>query len=549
MSRTPSVALSRDAAQLAIQNILDQFKIEIDHPEDCLKEAAQRCQEPGFNDPTLAQWQDQPFVTIDNPDSRDLDQALLIERGDFGGESGGDNNGYRVRYALADAAYYVPPGSALFDEAVKRGVTYYTPSLAAPMLPPSLSEGLVSLNPDELRRALVFDISLHENATVTSVRVVRALIVSQAKLSYASVQAFLDADANEQSHEYQQHDWAESLRLLKMLGEKLIQQALDRDVIPFNRTEASIELTETGIKLTQRARVRTEKYNEQISLLCNMQGAEILRGLSQDNDQLQAIFRAHDAPLAGRLSELRQLLSQFTDAAELSDQWRWNKDQSLADYVTSLPDSDKHHGKVLAVERQILVSNQASEYRSEPGRHHALAASSYARFSSPMREIVGIFTHKELLEALQCTASNYAVDTAELPNDNALREKIIAVANQSRQTQKQINKRIEFIALHSVLSADLELDPQPIRDGIIMGFKKDRVYVAVESIATDLKVSATDLEEHYDSSYEFSKLNAYPTEPGAPRWQLGDSVKVQTMGFDAEKNRFKIRLLPSTESM
>jgi len=516
------VDVSRDAAELAIRKTLAQFKIEIEHPEECLKEAAQRADHPGFDDPTLEQWQDQAFVTIDNPGSRDLDQALLIERNDI--------NGYRVRYALADAAFYVPPGSALFKEALKRGVTYYTPLLAAPMLPPSLSEDLVSLNPDKLRRALVFDISLGEDASITKVSVVRALIISQAKLSYASVQAFLDADTKRQPHDYQKNRWATSLKLLSELGEKLIQRALDRDVIPFNRSEAHIELTD-----------------EQISLLCNMQGAEMLKGLSQDNEELQAIFRAHDAPLAGRLNALRALLSEFTDSAGLSDQWRWHKDQSLADYVTALPDTDEHRGKVLAIERQILVCNQASEYRSEPGRHHALAASSYARFSSPMREIVGIFTHKELLETMKCPVSSYAVNTTELQNDNTLREKIITVANHSRQTQKQINKRIEFIALQSVLGADLDLDTPILRDGIIMGFKKDRIYVAVESIAVDLKVSALDLEEHHGTRYEISNLEAVPANEHAPHWRLGDSVKVSTLGFDAGKNRFKIGLSHPSE--
>ena len=533
MKLNSSVDLSREAAEAAIQKILAQFKINIEHPEECLKEAAQCAASPGFDDPALEQWQDQPFVTIDNPDSRDLDQALLIEQ---------HNNGYRVRYALADAAFYVPTGSALFEEALKRGVTYYTPMLAIPMLPTSLSEDLVSLNPDQLRRALVFDISLRDDATVMSVSVVRALITSQAKLSYASVQAFLDTDAEGLAHEYHDSAWAASLKLLCEVGEKLIQRSLNRDVIPFNRTEAQIELTDSGLKLSRRTRVRTEKYNEQISLLCNMQGAEMLKGLSQDNEELQAIFRAHDAPSAGRLSGLRSLLSDFADSADLSDQWRWRKDQSLADYVAALPDDEENRPKVLAIERQILVCNQASEYRAEPGRHHALAASSYARFSSPMREIVGIFTHKELLEAMDCQVSSYSVHPSELRNDHSLRESIIAIANHSRQTQKQISKRIEFIALRSVLGTDLELESSPARDGIIMGFKKDRIYVAVESIATDLKVSASDLEEHLGTRYELNKLAAVPENKQAPEWRLGDAVKVTTLGFDSTKNRFRIGL-------
>ena len=525
---------SRQAAEDAIHRILAQYKIQIQQPDACLREAEHREANPGFNDVALTQWQILPFVTIDNPDSRDLDQALLIEST--------DDNGFRVRYALADAAYYIPPGSALFREALRRGVTYYTPLLAAPMLPESLSSGLISLNPNTERRALVFDMLLKDDGTVLNTRVVRALIRSQGKLSYTSVQDFLDAELAGLEHEYTASSFAQSLRLLREVGEVLIQCAQDREVIPFNRSEPQIEITDAGITLTQRERVRTEKYNEQISLLCNMQGAEMLKGLSQDNEELQAIFRAHDAPLSGRLSALRQLLAAFSELPGLGDQWRWHKGQSLADYVASLPSDKATLGKLLAVERQILISNQASEYRSEPGRHHALAASSYARFSSPMREIVGIFTHKELLEALGVEASPFAVDSSNTPTDNVLREDIIAVANQSRQTQKQINKAIEFYALQAALEADLKTMPRPKRRAIIMGFKRDRIYLACNDIAIDLKVAKSDIETQYQTTYEHDDLSAVPASEAAPTFRLGDNVAVSTQTFDKETKRFRLNL-------
>lgn len=599
MSKSNTINNRSDAEQ-AIRRILKQYKIQIQHSDECIAEAVNREANPGFDDPDLAQWQALPFITIDNPDSRDLDQALLIETT--------ADKGYRVRYALADAAYYIPPGSELFREAMRRGVTYYTPLLAAPMLPESLSSGLISLNPHVDRRALVFDIILKDDGVVLNTSVTRALICSQGKLSYASVQEFLDAESSGGGHEYTNTAYASSLLLLREVGEKLIQRARDRDVIPFNRSEAHIQLTDAGITLSQRQRVRTEKYNEQISLLCNMQGAEMLQGLSQDNEELQAIFRAHDAPLAGRLSSLRRLLNDFTDHSNLSDQWRWNKDQSLADYVTSLPDNADTHGKVIAIERQILVSNQASEYRSEPGRHHALAATSYARFSSPMREIVGIFTHKELLEALGVAASNFGIAstgashasaetrttgvtdardaatetrtpgitssndastetritdttgttgesditsetgvtdttaTSSIHSDNALREEIIAIANQSRQTQKQINKAVSFYALQSVLESDLENHPRPERQAIVMGFKRDRIYLTCDAIAVDLKVSKSDIESQYQTTYEFGDFAARPASAEAPLLQLGDTVAVSTHAFDEKTRRYQLHL-------
>ena len=88
----------------------------------------------GIDDPTLVDLTALPFVTIDHDDSRDLDQALYIAR---------RGAGYAVYYALADGAYYVRPGSALFTEALARGASFYLPEICEPMLPRALSEDLV----------------------------------------------------------------------------------------------------------------------------------------------------------------------------------------------------------------------------------------------------------------------------------------------------------------------------------------------------------------------------------------------------------------------
>ncbi len=534
----------------AIEKILQQFDITVEHSAKSMEEAERWLESPGLNDTTLTDLTGLPFVTIDNEDSKDLDQALLIEAVDA--------NSYRVRYALSDAAYYVAPGTALFKDAVARGVTYYTPSFAIPMLPRALSEGLVSLNAGEERRALVFDMLLDETGFVLKTDIVRAKIKSQAKLSYKGVQTFLDNISDTISGEHVKStqavngssigstNYAQSMQLLKELGEILIQRALDRDVIPFSRSEAEIRIKDEGFQLFERERVRTEKYNEQISLLCNMQGARLMEKLSLDNEQLQAIFRAHDAPLAGRIAALKKLINSFAEKNGLSEQWRWQKGQSLAEFVESLPKDADSRSKVLALERQILVCNQASEYRSEPGRHHALAANSYARFSSPMREIVGIFTHKELLEALNLTPSIIGKSTQSNEEDQALRERIIEVANTSRQTQKQISKAIQFLAIRSVLDSDLQLDPPPRHSGIIMGLRRDRIYVACDSMAVDLKVTVNDLRAQYNADYSLSDIAAIPSTSAAPEWQLGDEVSVQVKGFDDSKNRYQLMMWSNT---
>ena len=74
-----------------------------------------------------------PFVTIDPPGSRDLDQAFHAEhRGD----------GYRVFYAIADVAAFVAPGDPVDAASLERGVAVYAPDRRAPLHPPVLSEGV-----------------------------------------------------------------------------------------------------------------------------------------------------------------------------------------------------------------------------------------------------------------------------------------------------------------------------------------------------------------------------------------------------------------------
>src|SRR3954453_23914133 len=90
---------------------------------------------------------DVPFVTIDPPGSRALDQALHIER---------RGDGHRVRYAIADVAAFVADGGALDREAHARAVTVYAPDRNAPLHPRVLSEGAASLLPGQWRPVVLW---------------------------------------------------------------------------------------------------------------------------------------------------------------------------------------------------------------------------------------------------------------------------------------------------------------------------------------------------------------------------------------------------------
>jgi len=539
------------APDTVIEDVLEELEIVLKHSADAETEASYWLDNPGHDDPSLEDLTALAFITIDNPDSRDLDQALHIDQ---------TADGYRVRYALADAAYYVRPGSALFDEALQRGATFYTPLIAAPMLPTRLSEGLVSLNPEVPRRALVFDIQLNDDASLQKTGVVRALIRSRAKLSYGGVQDWLDSHCGLEASESEraimncsvetvhkssnQHTvdpldadvpYKQTLMLLQHVGEKLISISAQRGVVPFDRSETSISVnSNTGsFEVGRRHRYMTEQYNEQISLLCNMQGAELLMALQGHSDALQAVYRVHAAPLSKNSKSLKNTLDQLVDTHSLDDRWRWQEGESLAQYVRKLPTDATSSRLKSTIQRQIMRAQRASVFQPEPDIHHALKAAAYARFSSPMREIVGIFTHKELLESL--TIDQPTLSTLD---DQLLRGKVIKAANTARQTQRKLDKKIQFSVIQSVLNTNISTDNKKLYTATIIGLRHDRLYASIDGLALDFKIYRDDLDEQFNTRYEISGTKAVPADQNQPIWLLGQGIALSARAYNRERKRF-----------
>ncbi len=351
------------------------------------------------------------------------------------------------------------------------------------------------------------------------------------------MQAWLDTSAipSEPFHD--------SLLLLKELGNKLIDAAARRGVVRFNRVESEISVHDDPPQFAaeQRARYQTERYNEQISLMCNIEGAEMLLAMTGVNDAVQAVYRVHDAPLRKSLAELRNTLDSFAGRQQQPTQWRWMPDQSLADYVERLPNDPQDRRRVMAVQRQVMQAQRASIFTPEAGEHHALKVASYARFTSPMREVVGIFTHKELLEALD----GHAFDN---DTDSTLRERVIESANSSRQRQRKLEKMIEFAALFSVFARELALPEPPSHSGTIMGLRGDRLYVGLDDLALDVKLYKDDLQEQFDTDYAMTVIEALPEDRQQPVWQMAQAVTLRVREYDKERQRFLFTLTPLVES-
>src|SRR5437867_2163987 len=125
-----------------------------------------------------------PWCSIDNDDSRDLDQLSVAQP-----QGGG---GVKVLVAIADVDAVVQVSAPLDEHARTNTTSVYTAAEVFPMLPERLSTDLSSLAEGEERLSLIVDMIVTAAGAVDASDVYRAVVVNRAKLAYDSVAAWLE---------------------------------------------------------------------------------------------------------------------------------------------------------------------------------------------------------------------------------------------------------------------------------------------------------------------------------------------------------------------
>ncbi|HEV7761890.1 MAG TPA: RNB domain-containing ribonuclease, partial [Acidimicrobiales bacterium] len=200
---------------------------------------------------------DLALVTIDPPGSRDLDQALHIER---------HGPGWRVHYAIADVGAFVVPDSPLDTACWDRGLTFYLPDGRAPLHPDVLGEGAASLLPDQDRPAVLWTVDLDADGAIVagSDMVERAVVRSRAQLTYADVQAAVDGGTVGPD---------DTLALLQAVGEARRRQEVARGGVSLDLLAQSVEAGDGGYRIEFETTLPSMGWNAQISLLVGIVAA------------------------------------------------------------------------------------------------------------------------------------------------------------------------------------------------------------------------------------------------------------------------------------
>ena len=334
---------------------------------------------------------DLPWSSIDNDDSRDLDQIEVCSS---------DGGRTRVLVGIADVDVVVTKGSPVDEHARTNTTSVYTPAVIFPMLPTALSTDRTSLNQDQDRHAIVIDMIVGPEGTVTGAEIYRAMVRNKAQLAYPSVAAWLEGSGPAPAPLSTLRGLDEQLRQQDEIAQRLRREREECGALDFDRTELKAVVDESGVRelraeTTNRARLLIENFmvaaNGAVARFLSGRGLPSIRRVVREPERWPRIVDLA-AQRGGRLPAqpdpvaLQQFLKTQRDSAP----------DTFADLS-------------LAIIKLLGRGEYVAAAPGDASLHFALATESYSHSTAPNRRYPDVLTQRLVKAALAGNAAPYAL--------------------------------------------------------------------------------------------------------------------------------------------
>jgi ribonuclease R len=342
-----------------------------------------------------------PTFTVDPVDARDFDDALSAERLADGR--------VRVWVHIADVSACVREGSALDEEAWRRGTSVYVPGAVEPMLPEALANDVCSLVPAEERLALSVELDV-EGESVSRAAFHRAIIRSDARLHYDQVDRMFAG--GERAGE----GWGEALQAARVAAAGLEAGRRRRGALEVDSFEpefafdgpGDVSVTMSGWAAEAGEPSQSRRMIEHLMIAAN---EAVARHLA--DKRAPCLFRVHERPEPQRVEYLvEQLVSlgvptppvpkrmSASQASELMAEISVGLARHIARAEARAGAPQRGWGGRMALTALLLRTLQQAYYSPRNIGHAGLGSSAYCHFTSPIRRYPDIVCHRALLLTL-----------------------------------------------------------------------------------------------------------------------------------------------------
>ena len=419
------------------------------------------------------------WCSIDNDDSRDLDQLTVAE------ERGKD---VRICIAVADVDALVKRSTPIDDHAENNTTSVYTAAKIFPMLPEKLSTNLTSLNEGEDRIAMIIDILVAEDGTVKSGDVYRGRVHNRAQLTYNGVGMWLQGESEPPEKVKAIQGLAENLKLQDKIADKMRDLRHEHGALDLETIEARPVFKGNEIvDLRAEARNNAKNLIEDFMIAANGVTARFLA--SRKLPSLRRVVRSPE-----RWDRIEKIASDAGDHLPPDPDAK-----ALEEFLVRRRKADPVRFPDLSLE--IVKAMGAGEYVVErPGQtpigHFGLAVRDYTHSTAPNRRFPDLITHRMIKAVLASAKQPYADDELD-----ELAKHCTEAEDAANKVERQVRKSAAAMLLQPRVGEKF--------DGIVTGASSKGTWVRVFHPPVEGKVLH-----------------------GSDGLDLGDKVRVKLIGVD-----------------
>ena len=458
-----------------------------------------------------------PIFTIDSAETKDIDDAISRTRTSDGG--------FELGVHIADVSNYVKPGTELDNEAFSRATSVYYADQVVPMLPKALSNGICSLNENELRLAFSCLMRLDKEGNLTDYRFVKSIIRSRVKGVYSEINALLAGTADAEI-KAKYADVIDQLPAMKELYGHRARLRKERGCMDIESGEVKLILDENGrcIDVKKRTSGESESMIEEFMLLANQCAAHFARV-----KQIPFVYRVHEEPNAEKLERLHALLQ----ACGINDHFA--KDVPTPKELSAILEGVRGTPYEQIINTGMLRCMSKALYEEKPKGHYGLVLKDYAHFTSPIRRYPDLAIHRIMTDLLKGTEKETMIlrytDFAERASKQSSEREVIAM---------QIERKAEDCYKAEYARRHLG----ECYEGTISGVTQRGLFIELDN-GVEGFVPASSLTPSGTSLTEGVRL----TDPASGKtWSLGDKMMITIVRADVNLGKIDFEVAPAAKA-
>ena len=458
-----------------------------------------------------------PIFTIDSAETKDIDDAISLTRTSDGG--------FELGVHIADVSNYVKPGTELDNEAFSRATSVYYADQVVPMLPKALSNGICSLNENELRLAFSCLMRLDKEGNLTDYRFVKSIIRSRVKGVYSEINALLAGTADAEI-KAKYADVIDQLPAMKELYGHRARLRKERGCMDIESGEVKLILDENGrcIDVKKRTSGESESMIEEFMLLANQCAAHFARV-----KQIPFVYRVHEEPNAEKLERLHALLQ----ACGINDHFA--KDVPTPKELSAILEGVRGTPYEQIINTGMLRCMSKALYEEKPKGHYGLVLKDYAHFTSPIRRYPDLAIHRIMTDLLKGTEKETMIlrytDFAERASKQSSEREVIAM---------QIERKAEDCYKAEYARRHLG----ECYEGTISGVTQRGLFIELDN-GVEGFVPASSLTPSGTSLTEGVRL----TDPASGKtWSLGDKMMITIVRADVNLGKIDFEVAPAAKA-